>query len=164
MTEKVYEEKTRELIIKRDNLFKSSVLGKVYNPKEDFICRSVLSLYNMCIDSDQYLEPNKDNPYIECKKAISVKKVLPIEDLRRTHPEIILFEGLYLVVNGIAMTYDFYAEQISKNKYLDKCVLSDKYSYGTMVNVGGSYLFALSKEESISKYIYNSKGYEVVRL
>lgn len=168
MREKYLREMDR-LATKRDEWFKQAV-SKPYNPKEDFMIKAMINIANMCLDSEQPKVPDELDPCFECERVVNIKKVLPIEEIRRDHPEVTIFEGVYVKVKGIAMTHDY---AYSRGKQNGRRVSFDAgpdsslpagYNYGTLKDCHGRYLFALSKDEPLSKFIYSSNGYDIFDL
>lgn len=164
-----YLNEMERLVAKRDAWFWQAVL-KPYNPKEDFMIKAMISIANMCLDADQPKIPTEENPCFECERVVNIKKVLPVEELRRDHPEVMIFEGVYLKVKGIAMTYDYLngrGRNVGRHLSYDdgpNSTLPDGYNYGTLKDCHGRYVFALSKDEPLSKFIYSSNGYDVFDL
>lgn len=142
-----------ELIMKRDEMDYIVSIGA-----DDYMVRNLLQLYNQCIEIDQLKVP--EDKYVPCKKVVQIKRVLPIDVLRLSHPELIVWEGVYMTVEGLMIPKDILKEiGYYKKSKLDLSSMPEGYAYGTLKDVG-RYGFCFKKQE-ITNYITNSSGWQL---
>ena len=130
-------------------------------PDCDYIYKVLHGIVDNALSVDQLGVPKQ---VTEVKRLIKIKKILPLDTLRISHPELILFEGVFLIAEGIALPTDvmkkigFY----NKPQILDTSELPSGYVYGTIRDVG-EYGFAL-KESDLTQFVTYSKAWEFVNL
>ena len=130
-------------------------------PDCDYLYKVVYGIVDTALSVGQLDRPDG---MVEVKRLIKVKKILPLEILRINHPELILFEGVFLVASGLAIPQEtmtkigFY----KKPQVLNTDILPPGYVYGTLRDVG-EYGFAL-KESDITNYVTYSRAWEFVNL
>lgn len=147
----------QELCLKRDEMEYIIKAGE-----DDYMIRNLHSLYNYCIEVDQLAEPPVD-VCVPCKKVVQIKRVLPVDALKLSHPELIVWEGVYMIVEGLMIPKSIMKETgIYKNRWLNVSMLPDGYEYGTLKDVG-KYGFVFKKQE-ITNYITNSSGWQLFNI
>lgn len=128
--------------------------------ENDYLIRAMRDIINLALDNDQLRVPESDE-YFECNRVINVKRVLPIEELKKGHPELFVFEGVYLVVKGIAISKTIIDSAKDFRGVIDESKLPEGYVYGSLKDVHGSYYFAPARDEQLMQFLYGSRGYEV---
>lgn len=153
---KDYDTKKKELI-EKINYYKSIIDNDDGEDKKyTYLVNVLYKLMSMSLDVDQIYEPTK---ITECKRVIKIKRGVPVDELRKSHPEILVFEGVYLLVDCVIIPHDvlrsvgFYRRNL---KNMDK--LPEGYCYSTLKDVG-PFGMAL-KESSVTRYMNYSLGWE----
>lgn len=125
--------------------------------KENYLTKVLYNILSMAIDVDQEYMPNEIE---ECRKVIKVKRLnSSVDIMRKSHPEILVFEGIYLIATGIfipknvmeSIGYDTMNKKWGK---LDISNLPNGYVYSTLKDIGNGCGFALKKSD-ISDNINN---------
>lgn len=125
--------------------------------KENYLTTVLYNILSMAVEVDQTYIPEE---ITECKKVIKIRRLnIPVELMRRNHPEILIFEGVYLIATGIfipksvmeSIGYDTMNKKWGK---LDISGLPEGYSYSTMREIENGCGFALKKSD-ISENINN---------
>lgn len=128
---------------------------------DDYMVRNLYMLYDQCIKVNQLMVPS-DKP-VACKKVVQIKRVLPVEVLKLSHPELIVWEGVYMVVEGIMIPKSILKEiGFYGRRKLDSSSLPPDYMYGTLKDTG-RYGFAF-KNQDITNYINNSSGWQLFNI
>ena len=151
---------SEELIEKRDYM-----KYLIDTEQDDYMVRNLYNLYDLSIKVGQLDIPKEITP---CKRVLQIKRMLPVEILRLSHPELIVWEGVYMVVDGIAIPKDIMKSiGYYKKGYIDYennyVGLPSGYNYGTLKDVGLGYGFAL-KNQDLTMYLDNSSGWEFFNL
>jgi len=125
--------------------------------KENYLTRVLFNLVSMARDVNQTEEFSE---ITKCRRVIKVRRLnVPIEIMRKTHPEIMVFEGVCLIADGLfipkkVMTeigYDTFSKKWGR---LDVSSLPDGYAYSTIRDIGNGCGFVLKKSD-ISEGLYN---------
>lgn len=128
--------------------------------ENDYLIRAMRDIIDLALSNDQLRIPEAGE-YFECNRVVNVKRVLPIEELRKGHPELFVFEGIYLVVKGIAISKTVVDSATDSRGVLDESKLPAGYVYGSIKDVHGSYYFAPARDEQLMQFLYGSRGYDV---
>lgn len=118
--------------------------------KENYLTTVLYSILSMAVKVDQTYIPDKIE---EVKKVIKVRRFnIPVEVIRKTHPDLVVFEGVYLIVDGLFLPKEVmkdigYYTMNEKNGVLDTSSLPKGYSYSTIKEVEGGYGFVLKKDD-----------------
>jgi hypothetical protein len=153
-----YEEKLKSKLEKRHQ-----ILEKPAKEKDcDYITKVMYDILGMAISVNQVEVPGEIK---ECKRLIHIRRPMPLEIVRISHPELIVFEGIYLVANGIAiperdMRSIGYFKR-GRGRVIDTSVLPSGFNYG-LLRDNGDYGFTFSNDEVVSKYVGFSTGWELV--
>lgn len=152
---------TKEEMLSKKYYYES-LLKEDSDSEYSWIVKNLYSLFDMSIRVNQEEIPTEIQ---ECSRVVQIKRVLPTEIIRLSHPELMIFEGIYLIVKGIAIPKDILKKAgYYKRGYLNRELLPDGFSYGTLKETGLGYGFAFSNEDEISKYITESHGWEFFNL
>ena len=147
-----------DLVIKRDEMRNLIQLGC-----DDYMVRNLMQLYNECLEVDQLLKPIDDETCIPCRKVVQVKRVLPVDALRINHPELIVWEGVYMIVDGLMIPKKILKDiGYYRKRKLQLDNMPNGYVYGTLKDVG-KYGFVL-KESEITNHITNSSGWQLFNI
>lgn len=132
----------------------------------DYMVKNLYSLYDMSIEVGQLDVPTEITP---CKRVLQIKRMLPVDVLRLSHPELIVWEGVYMIVEGIAIPKNIMKDigyyrkgylNYNNRKHIE---LPSGYNYGTLKDVGLGYGFAL-KDQDLTMYLDNSSGWNFFNL
>lgn len=149
-----------EMISKRDEY--EYLLRTGEDTEYSWMIKNLYSLFDMSIEVHQNEIPTEIQ---ECSRVVQIKRVLPTEIIKLSHPELMIFEGVYIIAKGIAIPKDILKKaEYYKRGYLKKELLPDGFNYGTLKETGLGYGFAFSNEDEISKYITESHGWEFFNL
>lgn len=145
-----------ELVMKRDEMEYMVSIGV-----DDYMVRNLLQLYNQCIEVDQLKVPV--DSCVPCKKVVQIKRVLPVDALKLSHPELIVWEGVYMTVEGLMIPKNILKSiGYSRKSRLNLENMPEGYVYGTLKDVG-KYGFCFKKQE-ITNYITNSSGWQLFNI
>lgn len=153
MTKKNLEEQYAGLKFMIENNIETDVKER----KENYLTKILFKILSMAVEVDQTSMPDE---ITECRKVIKIRKFnVPIEQMRINHPEILIFEGVYLIAEGVflprkvmeSIGYDTIGKKWGK---LDISGLPEGYVYSTVKEIGNGCGFALKKSD-ISEIINN---------
>jgi len=134
-------------------------------PDCDYMYKALYEILGMCLQVDQLEIPKEIKPV---KKVIKIKKVLPMSELRLTHPEAIVFGGAYVIAEGIAIPEhilrkcNYYSD--GHKKFIRISELPDGYDYGTLNDTGYGYGMALKKGGTINSYVNYPRAWEMLNI
>lgn len=145
-----------ELVVKRDEMEYLISIGA-----DDYMVRNLFQLYTECIEVNQLMVP--EDKCVECKKVVQIKRVLPVDALKLSHPELIVWEGVYMVVEGLMIPKSILKSiGYYKRSGLNLDNMPEDYVYGTLKDVG-KYGFCFKRQE-ITNYITNSSGWQLFNI
>lgn len=160
---KDYETKKKDLIKRRDEmktLLDAQQESEEVDKKDLYLINTLYKLLSMSVECDQLFEPTK---ITECKRVIKIRRSLPLEILRETHPELIVFEGVFMTHDCVIIPHDimrkigFYSRKMKNTD-----ILPEGYCYSTLKDVG-NFGIAL-KESEVTRQMNFSDGWEFFNL
>jgi hypothetical protein len=132
------------------------------NPDCDYITKIIYNLFEMALEVDQVNNPSE---ITKCKRVVKLKRSVPLETIRLAHPELVIFEGVYLIVDGIALPESVMSRigfyKTGRGRVIDTSDLPKGYKYG-LLRDNGSYGFAFSNSDIVSGYINYSAAWELM--
>lgn len=118
--------------------------------KENYLTTILYNILSMAVEVDQSYTPASVE---ECRKVVRLKRMnCPVEAMRKMHPEVLIFEGIYLIATGLfipkeVMTEIGYDTMNKRWGRLDTSSLPEGYAYSTLRDIGNGCGFALKKDE-----------------
>ena len=138
--------------------------------KEDkllYLTDTISSIVDMAMEVGQCDSAPLD--LTPCTRVVRIRRALPMEILRISHPESVLYGGVFLKVKGLIVPHHilrdigYYTKKvdIQVNKLPDW--VREQYMLGTIKDCG-PYGFCFSKDDPISNHITYASAWEFLEL
>lgn len=131
----------KDLIAKRD--YYKSLLEE--GDPDDYYVKSLYQLYSWSVDVNQIEIPKEITP---CKRVLKIQKILPLNEVRVEHPELLQFGGIFVIAEGIAIPHEEMKKRGFYKRWMDTHGLPQEYEYSTIKDLG-DYGFALKKSQLV---------------
>lgn len=132
-----------------------------------FLTKTITSIVDMALEVGQCDTAPLD--LTPCTRVVRIHKSLPIDILKISHPESILYGGVFMKVKGLIIPHHILRDIRYYTKKVDIDVsklpswVTEQYMLGTMKDVG-EYGFCFAKDDPITSHVTYASAWEYLEL